>query len=60
MIHSSVTLSKSARLCREMAAECLTEEAREALLDAADSMDGGAERNDRPQRPDPPVFRWTA
>jgi hypothetical protein len=43
-----------------MAAECLTEEAREALLDAADNMDGGADRSDQPQRPDPPVFRWTA
>ena len=35
MFHSSVTLSKSAKLCREMAVECVTDEARKALLDAA-------------------------
>jgi hypothetical protein len=60
MMHSTVTLSKSAKLCREMAAECVTEEARRALLDAADSMDGGPERTAQHRRPDPPIFRWTA
>ena len=59
MFHSSLTLSKSAKLCREMAAECVTEEARTALLDAADSMDGGARRDALSTREDPPIFRWT-
>ena len=59
MFHSSVTLTKSARLCREMAAECVTEEARKALLDAADSMDGGARREALSRRESPPLFRWT-
>jgi hypothetical protein len=59
MFHSSVTLSKSAKLCREMATECVTDEARKALLDAADSMDGGARREALARRSDLPVFRWT-
>ena len=59
MIHSSVTLTKSAKLCREMAAECVTEEARKALLDAADSLDGGPRQDAQGRRSDPPLFRWT-
>ena len=59
MLHASVTLSKSAKLCREMAAECVTEEARKALLDAADSMDGGARREALSRRADHSMFRWT-
>ena len=59
MLHSPVTLSKSAKLCREMAADCVTEEARKALLDAADSLDGGARQGVPVRRSDPPLFRWT-
>ena len=59
MLHSSVTLSKSAKLCREMAADCVTDEARKALLDAADSLDGGARQEVQVPRSDRPLFHWT-
>lgn len=55
-------LHMAARTCREMAAECVTEEAREALLEVADSLDGEAtaKENVMVRRVgDAPVFNWT-
>ena len=42
-----------------MAADCVTDEARKALLDAADSMDGGARHEALARRSDLPEIRWT-
>jgi len=59
---SPLKLHRAAQTCREMASECVTEEAREALLEVADSLDGEATAKDsllqRPVRP-VPMFNWT-
>jgi len=52
-------LEQAARTCREMAAQCLTEEAREAMLEIADSLDGEATAKERHVR-EKPVFGWTS
>lgn len=52
----------AARTCREMATECVTEEAREALLEVADSLEGEAttKENIMARRVrDAPAFNWT-
>jgi hypothetical protein len=55
-------LHQAAKSCRDMAAECVTEEAREALLEVADSLDGEAtvkeQSIERLLRP-VPMFSWT-
>ena len=60
---SPFKLHQAARTCREMAAECVTDEARETLLEVADGLDGEAtakenliERRTRPV----PMFNWTS
>lgn len=59
---SPAKLHQAAKSCREMAAECTTEEAREALLEIADSLDGEATAKEnlikRPVR-NAPMFNWT-
>ena len=55
-------LHMAAKTCREMASECVTEEAREALLEVADSLDGEATAKENiTQRVvrDAPIFNWT-
>ena len=52
-------LHQAARTCREMAAECVTDEAREAMLEIADSLDGEASATARPVR-EVPMFNWTS
>ena len=42
-----------------MAAECVTEEAREALLEVADSLDGEATAKQQQRKQDVPIFDWT-
>ena len=57
-----VKLHTAARTCREMAAECTTEEAREALLQVADSLDGEASAKKQSigrRMGTDPVFYWT-
>lgn len=55
-------LHMAARTCREMAAECVTVEAREALLEVAASLDGEAtvKENIVARRVrDAQAFNWT-
>ena len=55
-------LHQAARTCREMAVECVTDDAREALLNVADSLDGeaNAKENIMHRRVrDVPMFNWT-
>lgn len=61
MYRSPAKLHQAARACRAMAAECATNEARKALLEVADSLDGEAaakeqsiERLVQPA----PMFNW--
>ena len=55
-------LHQAAKTCREMAAECVTVEAREALLEIADSLDGEATAKERcagRRASNVPMFNWT-
>ena len=52
-------LHQATTTCRDMAAECVTEEAREALLEVADSLDGEATANEQQRKQDVPIFDWT-
>lgn len=47
MDRSPMKLHKAARMCRDIAAECVTDGARDALLEAADSLDGEATAKER-------------
>ena len=62
MNRSPMKLHQAAKSCRDMAAECVTEEAREALLEVADSLDGEATAKEQSiggrARP-VPMFSWT-
>ena len=62
MDRSPYKLRQAARSCREMAGECATEEAREAMLEVADTLDGEASAkanlSGRIAR-DAPMFNWT-
>lgn len=59
MNRSPYKLHQAARTCRDMAAECVTEEAREALLEVADSLDGEATDKEQQRKQDVPIFDWT-
>jgi hypothetical protein len=62
MNRSPMKLHQAANSCREMAAECDTEEAREALLEVAASLDGeatGKEQSIRHRSRPVPMFSWT-
>ncbi|HET6943002.1 MAG TPA: hypothetical protein VFH89_12655 [Sphingomicrobium sp.] len=59
---SPIKLHQAAKSCRYMAAECVTEEAREALLEVAASLDGEAtvkEQSIRRRARPVPMFNWT-
>jgi hypothetical protein len=59
---SAMRLHQVARSCREMASECVTEEAREALLNVADSLDSEATAKEtliERRAPNVPMFNWT-
>jgi hypothetical protein len=59
MNRSPAKLHVAARACREMAAECVTEEAREAMLEIADSLDGEATAKLADRTRVVPIFDWT-
>ena len=63
MNRSPMKLHEAARTCREMASECVTEDARDALLEVAESLDGEADEKERAieSRMVPkPMFDWPA
>ena len=54
-------LHQAARTCRDMAAGCVTDEAREALLEVADELDKEATLKKLPEvrrADDAPIFNW--
>lgn len=59
MNRSPAKLRMAARACREMAAECVTEEARQAMLEIADSLDGEATAKLADSVRPVPLFNWT-
>lgn len=56
MDRSPMKLHKAARMCRDIAADCVTDGARDALLEAADSLDGEATAKERPAGERPLFF----
>ena len=62
MDRSPFKLHRAAQTCREMASDCITEDAREALLEVADSLDGEATAKENlinRRARDVPAFNWT-
>lgn len=61
MTRTASELTEAAKLCRGMAATCATDEAREALLEVADSLEeeAGGMFVEPPSDRSAPMFNWT-